>query len=67
MELMTDPSLRPPGVSRGEFVGDRADSQAGVLRLGNVRQSSFRLRLISPGDAFGTTAASGKPHNILPG
>jgi len=61
MELMADPSLRPPAVSRGKFVGDSADTQPGVFRLGNVRQSSFRLRLISPGDAFGTTSAAGKP------
>jgi hypothetical protein len=31
-----------------------------VIRLGNVRQSSFRLRLISPGIAFGTVRAAAK-------
>ena len=65
MEVMADPSLRPPSVSRGKFVGDRADTQSSVLRVGTVSQSSFRLRLISPGDAFGTTAASGKPPAAL--
>ena len=45
MEVMADPSLRPPSISRGKFVGDRADTQSGVLRLGNVRSSSFRLSL----------------------
>jgi len=66
MEVMVDPSLRPPSVSRGKFVGDRADTQSSVLRVGNVRQSSFRLRLISPGDAFGTIAAASKPAATLP-
>jgi hypothetical protein len=65
MEVMADPTLRPPSVSRGKFVGDRADTQSSVLRVGNVRQSSFRLRLISRGDAFGTAAASGKPPTAL--
>jgi len=60
MELTSDPTLRPPAVSRANFVGDRADTQAGVIRLGNVRQSSFRLCLISPGEAFGTSTAASK-------
>ncbi|HEY3601819.1 MAG TPA: hypothetical protein VGK72_07665 [Chthoniobacterales bacterium] len=61
MDLIADPSLRPPTISRSNFAGDRADSLPGVIRLGNVRQSSFRLRLISPGAAFGTLTASTKP------
>ncbi len=61
MEIMADPSLRPPAISRADFVGDRADALPSVIRLGNVRQSSFRLYLISPGHAFGTVAAAGKP------
>ena len=60
MELFADPTLRPPAVSRANFVGDRTDTQAGVIRLGNVRQSSFRLCLISPGEAFGTSTATSK-------
>ena len=66
MEVMTDPSLRPPSVSRGKFVGDRADTLSSVLRVGNVRQSSFRVRLISPGEAFGTIAANSKSAGTLP-
>ncbi len=61
MEMMAEPTLRSPAISRANFVGDRADNQAGVIRLGNVRQSSFRLCLIAPGEAFGTSAAGGKP------
>ena len=61
MEIMADPSLRPPAISRANFIGDRADALPSVIRLGNVRQSSFRLYLISPGHAFGTVAAAGKP------
>ncbi len=64
MEMMADSTVRPPAVSRANFVGDRSDSQAGVIRLGNVRQSSFRLCLISPGEAFGTSAAAGKAPGI---
>ncbi len=60
MELAADPGLRPPGVSREHFVGDAADTRATVIRLGNVRQSSFRLRLISPGHAFGTVTVQAK-------
>ena len=60
MEMMAEPSLRPPAISRVNFVGDRADGVPDVIRLGNVRQSSFRLYLISPGEAFGTVAAAGK-------
>jgi hypothetical protein len=60
MDLILDPSLRPPTISRSNFAGDRADSLPAVIRLGNVRQSSFRLRLISPGAAFGTLTSSSK-------
>jgi hypothetical protein len=60
MDIRTLPDLRPPAVSRENFVGDCADNQPTVIRLGNVRQSSFRLRLISPGAAFGTVAAAAK-------
>jgi hypothetical protein len=66
MDVMTDPSLRPPSVARDKLVGDRADTQSSVLRVGNVRQSSFRLRLISPGQAFGTSAAASKSAATLP-
>jgi hypothetical protein len=61
MDMMSDPSLRSPATSRARFVGDSADNQPAVIRLGNVRQSSFRLCLISPGLAFGTSSADGKP------
>ena len=60
LEVLADPGFRPPAVSRAEFVGDRADNLPVVIRLGNVRQSSFRLRLISPGGALGTLAAAAK-------
>ncbi len=60
MEVLTQPNLRAPAVSRAEFVGDCADNQPAVIRLGNVRPSSFRPRLISPGEAFGTLAAAAK-------
>lgn len=60
LEVLADPSLRSPAVSREQFVGDCADNVPVVIRLGNVRQSSFRVRLISPGAAFGTTVAAGK-------
>jgi hypothetical protein len=60
MEVLTHPHLRAPAVSRANFVGDCADNRPGVIRLGNVRQSSFRLCLISPGDALGTLAAAAK-------
>jgi hypothetical protein len=60
MEMMVDPSLRPPSISRASFIGDSADAQSTVIRLGNVRMSSFRLYLISPGEAFGTLSADGK-------
>lgn len=60
MEVQADPGLRPPPISRARFIGDGADNQPAVIRIGNVRESSFRLRLISPGAAFGTTAAAGK-------
>ena len=66
MEVMSDPTLRPPAVSRANFGGDRVDTQAVVIRLGNVRQSSFRLCLISPGEAFGTSTAASKPLLTLP-
>lgn len=61
MEVLVDPSLRPPSISRANFVGDRGDNLPNVIRIGNVRQSSFRLYLISSGQAFGTVAAAGKP------
>lgn len=61
MEVRAHHNLRPPTVSRENFVGDGADNQPAVIRLGNVRQSSFRVTLISPGEAFGTLAAEGKP------
>jgi hypothetical protein len=60
MEIRTVPDLRPPAISRENFSGDCADNQPAVIRLGNVRQSSFRLRLISPGTAFGTVTAAAK-------
>jgi hypothetical protein len=60
MEMMGEPALRPPSISRTSFVGDGADSQSAVIRLGNVRMSSFRLYLISPGEAFGTLSVDGK-------
>ena len=65
LEVLADSGLRPPAVSRAEFVGDGADNLPVVIRIGNVRQSSFRLRLISPGAAFGTTVAAGKPTTAL--
>ena len=61
LEVLADPGLRPPAVSRAEFVGDGADNLPVVIRIGNVRQSSFRLRLISPGGSLGTLAAAAKP------
>ena len=60
MEVQALPDLRPPAVSRENFVGDCADNQLAVIRLGNVKQSSFRLYLISPGEALGTLAAAAK-------
>ncbi len=60
MEVRWIPNLRAPAVPRENFVGDCADNQPAVIRLGNVRQSSFRLRLISPGAALGTLAAAAK-------
>lgn len=53
--------FRPPAISRENFVGDGADNRVAVIRLGNVRQTSFRLCLIAPGAAFGTLAAAAKP------
>lgn len=67
LEVLADPSLRPPAVSREQFVGDGADNLPVVIRLGNVRQSSFRVRLISPGAAFGTMVAAGKSTASLAG
>ena len=61
MDLIAEPSLRPPAISRSNFVDDCADSLPAVIRLGNVRQSSFRLRLISPGAAFGALTGSNTP------
>ena len=60
MEIMLDPTLRPPSISRACFVGDGADTRSAVIRLGNVRMSSFRLYLISPREAFDTLSADGK-------
>ena len=60
MEVKAIPDLRPPAIARENFIGDCADNQPAVIRLGNVRQSSFRLSLISPGAAFGTLAAAAK-------
>ena len=60
MEARTEPNLRAPAVSRANFVGDCVDNQPAVIRLGNVRQSSFRLCLISRGEALGTLAAAAK-------
>jgi len=60
MEVRTFPNFRPPAVPRSNFVGDCADNQPAVIRLGNVRQSSFRLCLISPGEALGTLATAAK-------
>ncbi len=60
MEVRHIPDLRPPAVARANFIGDCADNQPAVIRLGNVRQSSFRLQLISPGAALGTLAAAAK-------
>lgn len=60
MEVRTHPNLRAPAIPRANFVGDCADNQPAVIRLGNVRQSSFRLCLVSPGDALGTLAAAAK-------
>ncbi len=60
MEVRTNPDLRAPAMSRANFIGDCADNQPAVIRLGNVRQSSFRLCLISPGEALGTLAAAAK-------
>lgn len=60
MEVRFIPNLRAPAMSREHFSGDCADNQPAVIRLGNVRQSSFRLRLISPGAALGTLAAAAK-------
>jgi hypothetical protein len=65
MEIICDPTLRPPSISRANFVGDRSETGSSVIRLGNVRQTSFRLRLISPGAAFGTLSATGKPGQAL--
>ena len=64
MDVLNHPNLRPPAISRANFIGDCADNQPAVIRLGNVRPSSFRLRLISPGHAFGTTAAQSKATNL---
>ncbi|MEO6872320.1 MAG: hypothetical protein ABI233_08905 [Chthoniobacterales bacterium] len=66
LEVLRDPGFRAPAVSRAEFVGDCADNQPVVIRLGNVRQSSFRLRLISPGGALGTLAAAAKSSATVP-
>ncbi len=60
MEVQALPHLRPPAISRSNFIGDCVDNQPAVIRLGNVRQSSFRLCLISPGEALGTLAAAAK-------
>ncbi len=60
MEIMADSTFRPPSISRSSFVGDGADTQSAVIRLGNVRMSSFRLYLISPGEVFGTLSADGR-------
>lgn len=60
MEVRNIPNLRAPAVPREHFVGDCADNQLAVIRLGNVRQSSFRLQLISPGSTLGTLAAAAK-------
>lgn len=60
MDVRWIPNLRAPAVPREHFVGDCADNQPAVIRLGNVRQSSFRLQLISPGAALGTLAAAAK-------
>ncbi len=60
MDVLTRPNLRTPAISRANFVGDGADNRLTVIRLGNVRQSSFRLCLISPGETLGTVAAAAK-------
>ncbi len=65
LEVLADPGFRPPAVSRAEFVGDGADNLPVVIRLGNVRPSSFRLRLISPGGALSTRAAAAKSAPIV--
>ena len=57
MEIKSDPTLRPPALSRSNFVGDRADTERDVIRLGNVKQVSFRPLLVSPG----TQIASAPP------
>ncbi len=67
MEMQALPDLRAPAISRENFVGDCADNQPAVIRLGNVKQSSFRLCLISPGQAFGTVAVDGKSSAITSG
>lgn len=66
MEVRTFPNFRPPAVPRANFIGDSADNQPAVIRLGNVRQSSFRLCLVSPGAAFGTLAAASKSAASVP-
>jgi hypothetical protein len=66
MEAQTQPNLRAPAIPRANFIGDCADNQPAVIRLGNVRQSSFRLCLISPGGALGTLAAAGKSSGTVP-
>ncbi len=60
MEVQAISDLRPPAIARENFIGDCADNQPAVIRLGNVRQSSLRLQLISPGEALGTLAAAAK-------
>ena len=67
MEARTHPNLRAPAVSRANFIGDCADNQPAVIRLGNVRQSSFRLCLISAGEALGALAAAAKASATVAG
>ena len=66
MEALTHSNLRAPAIPRANFVGDCADNLPTVIRLGNVRQSSFRLCLISPGEALGTLAAASKSAGTVP-
>jgi len=60
MEIMLDPTLRPPSISRGCFVGDRADTRSAVIRLGHVRMCRLRLYVFSPREAFATLSVDGK-------
>jgi hypothetical protein len=64
MELLLDPAVRSPSISRVNFVGDGADTRSTVIRLGNVRMSSFRLHLVTWGEAFGILSGEAKTAGV---